>query len=135
MVQGYLSVDPRSTIRVRVERSSDTDMITSLLTIKGLQVGMSRPEYEYQIPVGDAEELIRNNCQHRLSKRRWFVENGPNEWHVDEFMEDNQGLIVAEIELLDQGERFEIPSWLGQEVTDDRRYSNANLAMNPWLFW
>jgi adenylate cyclase len=135
MVQGYLSIDPRSTVRIRVERSSGTDMITSLLTIKGLQVGISRPEYEYQIPVSDAEEMIRNNCQHRLSKRRWFVHDGMHEWHVDEFMEDNRGLVVAEIELLDQDELFEIPGWLGREITNDHRYSNANLSMNPWTFW
>ncbi|MGR9012185.1 MAG: CYTH domain-containing protein [Gammaproteobacteria bacterium] len=128
--QGYLSAQPTSSIRVRI---SDDH---AWLNIKTATIGTHRHEYEYKIPVADAEEILINLCRKPLiEKTRHFVTNDNHLWEIDEFEGDNQGLIVAEIELDETGQAFSKPPWLGKEVTDDLRYYNNNLAIHPYSDW
>ena len=127
--QGYLNRDKHRTVRIRI--AGDKAMIN----VKSLTVGMRRAEYEYSIPVSDAKEML-NLCEGPLiEKKRWLIEVGKNSWEIDEFMGDNQGLVVAEIELDDESQNFEMPSWAGIEVTDDERYYNSSLSMTPFKDW
>lgn len=137
ITQGYLSMDPRHTVRIRLERSTRDrrDVEQGIITIKGQSKGITRVEYEYEIPVSDAANMISGMSDCMLTKRRWYVQHGGHEWHVDEFRGHNSGLVLAEIELGAEDERWERPSWLGEEVTHDDRYINANLAINPYGFW
>jgi len=99
-------------------------------------IGTHRHEYEYEIPVQDADEMIANLCQRPLiEKTRHFVNYQGYIWEIDEFEGDNKGLLVAEIELSEVGEDFPKPPWLGQEVTDDLRYYNNNLIRYPYSQW
>ncbi len=134
LIQGYLNTDPRATIRVRIE-ADRSGMRSATLTIKGLSRGPSRSEYEYPVPVNDAEAMLREMAQHSLIKRRWFIRIAGHEWHVDEFLGDNTGLVTAEIEMSSENDAVDLPPWVGMEITNDHRYSNANLAMNPFTFW
>jgi adenylate cyclase len=128
--QGFLSVEPERTVRVRVSGSS------AWLTIKGKSVGARRLEYEYEIPKGDAEELLDTLCVRPLiEKVRYAVRVGEHSWEIDVFEGENEGLVVAEIELRAEDEEFERPEWLGDEVTDDPRYFNSNLAVRPFRTW
>lgn len=128
--QGYLSALPTSSIRVRI---SDN---LAWLNIKSAVIGTERHEYEYPIPVNEAEEIMNNLCQRPLiEKTRHFVKNQDHVWEIDEFWGDNEGLLVAEIELSSVSECFQKPDWLGQEVTDDRRYYNNNLINHPYCQW
>ena len=127
--QGYLSTDPQKTIRVRL---TDT---TGFLTIKGISVGATRLEYEYEIPAADAKELLDNFSASELSKIRYKIKFAGKLWEVDEFLGDNAGLFVAEIELMEEGEVFELPGWVTREVTGDEKYDNANLTINPYKTW
>lgn len=127
--QGYLVTDPQKTIRVRL---TDTK---GFLTIKGITVGAARSEYEYEIPVAEAKELLDNFSVSELSKIRYNINFKNKLWEVDEFLGDNAGLFVAEIELQSENEAFETPQWLGKEVTEDARYYNANLTLNPFRNW
>lgn len=128
--QGYLSAQATSSIRVRI---SDQH---AWLNIKSATLGSSRQEYEYEIPLADADEIINNLCRKPLiEKTRHFVIYDGNTWEIDEFYGDNQGLVVAEIELDAVGQAFAKPDWLGQEVTDDLRYYNNNLVNNPYSQW
>ena len=127
--QGYLLTDPNKTIRVRI---SDTN---AFLTIKGSSKGASRPEFEYEIPLKDAQELLDSFSISSISKIRYEVEYAGKIWEVDEFLEDNQGLIVAEIELESETERFKVPEWIGKEVTEDIKYYNSNLSLKPFNTW
>lgn len=128
--QGYLSGSPLSSVRVRI---SDTQ---AWLNIKSATIGTHRHEFEYEIPLADANTLLDELCHKPLvEKTRHFVTRGPHLWEIDEFTGDNQGLIVAEIELSQIGESFEKPAWLGQEVTDDLRYYNNNLSQKPFKDW
>jgi adenylate cyclase len=128
--QGYLSSQPTSSIRVRI---SDKQ---AWLNIKSATVGTERLEFEYEIPLPDAEEIITTLCGKPLiEKIRHFVPNEDNIWEIDEFEGDNQGLIVAEIELPKVGKIFTKPYWVGEEVTHDLRYYNNNLALNPYKKW
>lgn len=127
--QGYLAIDDGNSVRVR------TDGSRAWLTIKGRASGMTRPEFEYEIPAADAEGLLEL-CRGRLvEKTRHLVPSGANVWEVDEFCGDNAGLVVAEIELPDEEAAFSRPDWVGQEVTADSRYLNANLALHPFTRW
>lgn len=128
--QGYLcSLEERS-VRVRVAGDRGT------LTIKGRTVGATRAEYEYEIPVGEAEELLNELCERPLiEKTRYLVENADDTWEVDVFAGDNAGLTVAEIELEDEGQPVVLPDWIGEEVTGDPRYLNANLFKHPFRRW
>jgi len=99
-------------------------------------IGTHRHEYEYEIPLQDANEIINTLCRKPIiEKTRHFVTNDGNTWEIDEFDGDNRGLIIAEIELSEIGEIFSKPHWLGEEVTSDLRYYNNNLAIHPYLEW
>lgn len=127
--QGYILTDPVKTVRVRL---SDTE---AFLTIKGQTVGAVRLEYEFSIPKQEAKELLDNFCTAIISKYRYEVMYGEKLWEVDEFLEDNEGLIVAEIELTNEQETFPLPDWVEREVTDDPKYYNANLTVHPYKNW
>lgn len=125
--QGYLSRQPT----VRVRRTGDK----AFITIKGETQGVTRKEFEYAIPTGDAEELFKLCIGPLIEKTRFVVEHGGKKWEVDEFHGDNAGLVVAEIELKSEDEAFEKPQWLGREVSDDARYCNASLSERPFKDW
>ncbi len=127
--QGYIVSDPGKTIRVRL---TDT---AGYITIKGRSVGAVKPEYEYAIPVEDAKELLDNFCVSEISKIRNFITHDGKLWEVDEFLGENEGLIVAEIELDREDETFSLPAWIDKEVTHEKRYSNSNLSVNPYKHW
>jgi adenylate cyclase len=128
--QGYLSSMPTSSIRIRV---SDDH---AWLNIKSATIGAQRHEFEYEIPLSDANEILNSLCKKPLiEKTRHFVVNNGNLWEIDEFKGENDGLIVAEIELAEAGQDFVKPSWIGDEVTDDLRYYNNNLALHPYSLW
>jgi CYTH domain-containing protein len=127
--QGYLNSAKERIVRVR------TIDDTGYLTIKGITVGASRMEFEYEIPLPDANELL-NICEKPLiEKIRYKVEDGDVVWEVDEFAGDNQGLIVAEVELQSEDQQFSKPDWVAEEVTGDPRYFNSNLIKNPYTTW
>jgi CYTH domain-containing protein len=128
--QGYLRRAGPSTVRVRIAGER------AYLTIKGPTEGLRRSEFEYPIPLADAEELLETLCDRpQIEKRRYLVKHGDHTWEVDEFLGDNAGLVMAEIELDREDERFEMPAWVGEEVTQDPRYRNAALAMRPYKSW
>ena len=129
IAQGYLSSTPERTVRVRIKNHR------GYLTIKGKNVGISRSEFEYEIPKSDAEELLELCEPSIIVKRRYIVEIEDSRWEVDVFEGDNAGLIVAEIELESEETEFFKPGWLGEEVSFDPRYYNSNLSKNPYKFW
>ena len=127
--QGYLMTDPNKTIRVR--QTSEK----GFLTIKGISVGATRAEYEYEIPHEEAKELLDQFVVSELSKVRFkFLFEGKL-WEIDVFSGENEGLIVAEIELKSEEEKFELPDWIGEEVTGEEKYYNSNLTLNPFKNW
>lgn len=128
--QGYLSTEKSRTVRVRIEGDR------SFLTIKGQTEGVTRREFEYAIPLVDAEEMLEHLCERPLiEKRRYKLVHGGLTWEVDEFLGQNEGLVVAEIELEDEFATFSAPDWLGAEVSHDPRYYNANLVRTPFSEW
>jgi CYTH domain-containing protein/phosphohistidine phosphatase SixA len=128
--QGYLSVDPERTVRVRIAGEE------GFLTIKGKTEGMARSEFEYPIPLTDAAHLLDSLCMHPLiEKTRYSLEFEGRTWEIDEFGGDNLGLVLAEVELDSENEQVILPPWVGEEVTGDRRYYNASLIQNPFSKW
>lgn len=128
--QGYLGLDNKRTVRVRIAGEQ------AFLTIKGKTSGISRMEYEYPIPVEDASILLAELCEQPIiEKKRYKVVYQGFVWEVDEFFGENEGLLVAEIELEEEGQEFEKPPWVGAEVSSDRRYCNASLIKNPYSMW
>ncbi|WP_412467300.1 CYTH domain-containing protein [Pedobacter sp. KLB.chiD] len=127
--QGYLLTDKTKTIRIRATESK------GFLTIKGETIGATRLEYEYEIPVGEATELLDNFSASELSKTRYEIEFNGKLWEIDVFSGDNEGLIVAEIELESEEETFDLPDWIGKEVTEEERYYNSNLTVRPFKDW
>ena len=127
--QVYLSVMEKMAIRVRI------DGMQASLAIKSKISERVNKEYEYSIPVDEARSLMNLDDLPVIIKTRYLVEYEGHTWEVDEFHDDNKGLIVAEIELDDENETFAIPPWLGDEVTADHRYLNSNLAVNPFSKW
>jgi CYTH domain-containing protein len=128
--QGYLNLDKERTVRVR--RAGDA----AFLTVKGITEHATRAEYEYTIPVADADAMLQQLCLRPLiEKRRYRVEHAGMTWEIDEFHGENAGLVVAEIELQHQGQAFEKPDWIGKEVTHDKRYYNASLVSAPYSTW
>jgi adenylate cyclase len=125
--QGMLK-DRDPMVRVRVYGSK------AFLTVKGPQVGITRPEFEYEIPVEDAEAMFAY-CTDFVEKTRWLARTSTHVWEIDVFEGDNDGLVVAEVELQSEDEEFEKPRWAGEEVTHDPRYLNSNLAKNPYKNW
>ncbi len=126
--QGYLAADVEHTVRVRCIGDE------GYLTIKGAAEGIVRAEYEYPIPVADACELLAL-CRYRVAKRRYLLMVGREEWVVDEFLGENAGLVLAEIELTSEWYSFERPEWVGSEVSSDPSYTNAHLARHPFKTW
>ena len=130
MMQGYFSGGGKASIRVRISGDSAN------LNIKSATLGVTRKEYEIPIPIEDAREMVELLCEKPvIEKTRHYVPQGQHMWEVDEFIGDNEGLIVAEIELSDADEAFEKPAWLGKEVSDDTRYYNVCLVKNPYKNW
>lgn len=128
--QGYLSTVKERTVRVRSKGGQ------GFLTVKGISVGATRAEFEYEIPIDDANEMLDSLCERPIiEKIRYRVSYQGFVWEVDEFAGDNAGLIVAEIELASEDQEFPRPPWAGQEVTDDSRYFNANLIAHPFKAW
>jgi adenylate cyclase len=127
--QGFLSRAKERTVRVRTVNDK------GYLTIKGIAVGASRPEFEYEIPYQDALELLDICEKPLIVKNRYRVEEGGVVWEIDEFFGENKGLIIAELELESEDQEFEKPDWVGEEVTGDPRYYNANLIKNPYTKW
>jgi len=128
--QGYLSVEAERTVRVRSYNGK------GYLTIKGKTQSCSREEYEYNIPIQDAERMLDNLCiRPIIEKVRYFVTYEDYKWVVDEFLGVNKGLVVAEIELDSEQQKFKKPDWIGNEITSDSRYFNSNLVNNPYKDW
>lgn len=128
--QGYIVNDSQKVIRVRKKANQ------YYLTIKGNTIGISRSEFEYAIPKNDAENLFDQFCLSGIiEKTRHYVANKNHLWEIDEFHGENDGLIVAEIELDSEDEVFEIPNWVDQEVTSEKKYYNMNLLKNPYINW
>lgn len=128
--QGYLVNDTGCTVRVRIAGES------GFLTIKGMTSGMTRSEYEYEIPAPDAEEMLKSLCRKPLiEKIRYRIPFAGHIWEVDEFLGENRGLLIAEVELSDENEALVKPKWAGVEVTGDQRYYNASLVKLPFSRW
>jgi adenylate cyclase len=128
--QGYLNSTKERTVRVRTIDDK------GFLTIKGISVGATRVEYEYEIPVADAQHLLDDLCEKPLiEKNRYKITHAGFVWEVDEFFGENMGLIVAEIELESEDQSFEKPEWVGEEVTGDPRYFNSSLIKEPYTQW
>ena len=130
MVQGYLANTERGSIRVRL-----TDD-TACLNIKGMTLGVTRTEFDYPIPLDEAQVILDTLClKPLLEKTRHLVRHGDHVWEIDEFTGDNAGLIVAEVELRSVDEAFTPPPWLGEEVSHDPRYYNVCLVERPYNTW
>jgi adenylate cyclase len=128
--QGYLSTAKERTVRVRTAGDK------GFLTIKGITVGASRPEYEYEIPLKDANEMLDQLCERPLiEKTRYRISHAGLVWEVDQFGGDNRGLVTVEVELKDEHQTVTLPDWVGEEVTGDPRYFNANLVAKPFTQW
>ncbi len=127
--QGYLSTRPECTVRVRIEGGKAT------LAIKGITRGATRSEYEYAIPLEEADELLRLCERPVIEKVRRRLEHDGLVWEVDEFLGVNRGLVIVEVELDREDHPFTKPPWAGEEVTHDPRFYNANLVANPFTKW
>lgn len=129
--QGYMPTMGGVTVRVRIRGDK------GFLTIKGPagEAGLNRYEFEQEVPVAEAHELMKLCLPSRVSKTRWLVRSGKHVVEVDEFHGDNEGLVVAEIELGSEEEAYIRPGFLGEEVTGDRKYYNSHLMMNPYKYW
>ncbi len=127
--QGYIVTNPEKTIRVRLTEN------TAFLTIKGKSEGASRAEFEYEIPTDDARELLDSFATTSIEKIRYTLEFAGKIWEIDEFLGENQGLIVAEIELNNETEQFLNPDWVGTEVTGQKKYYNSQLSTLPFKQW
>ncbi len=126
--QGYLNTDAARTVRVRVAGAK------AFITVKGKNTGASRAEFEYEVPVADANDMLKL-CEALIEKTRYIIVHEGMTWEVDVFHGDNKGLIMAEIELENEEQVFAKPEWLGKEVTGDARYYNSNLASKPYSKW
>lgn len=127
--QGFLNKDPEIVVRIRVADDK------AWLTIKGRNKGSSRDEFEYEIPKSDAVELLKLCEKPLIEKTRYYCTVKEKSWEIDVFTGENEGLILAEVELSDEMEQIEIPDWAGTEVTNDPRYYNNNLVLNPFQRW
>ena len=128
--QGYIETKNGALVRVRIIGKK------SYLTLKGENEGIRRLEYEYEIPILDAEELLSNFCSTTLiEKNRYILSIEKTLWEVDEFLGENLGLVIAEVELLSENDNFSKPSWIGQEVSHDIKYYNYKLVKHPYSKW
>ncbi len=129
IVQGYVCLAPGKSVRVRIRDNE------GFITIKGQRTGITRFEWEEPIPLEDAKQLLRLCDGKVIDKTRHLVKAGAHTFEVDEFHGDNEGLVVAEVELKSEDEAFERPEWLGEEVSGDIRFRNAELINNPFKNW
>lgn len=128
--QGYMGTDKKASVRIRLEDDKAN------INIKSATLGIQRQEYEYDIPVTDANEMLDTLCHKPLiEKTRHYVQHQGKTWEIDVFEGDNHGLIVAEIELDSEDERFELPDWAGEDVSHDTRYYNVCLVNHPYKDW
>lgn len=127
--QAYLLTAPNIVVRVRINDNS------AFLTIKGKPQGISRDEFEYEIPINDAIQLMEMRTGAIVSKTRYIEYIDNKKWEIDVFDDENQGLIIAEIELENENETFKLPPWITHEVSTDKRYFNFNLSTNPYTKW
>ena len=128
--QGYLSSVKERTVRVRIAGEK------AFLTIKGLNKGVTRTEFEYPVPVDDAAAMLDGLCERPLiEKTRYVLPSGGYTWEIDEFHGDNDGLVVAEVELQRADDKPPLPEWVGEEVSSDARYFNSNLVKKPFKTW
>lgn len=128
--QGYISSEKARTVRVRIIGNQ------GYLTLKGPVMDRVRSEFEYVIPVEDAEEMLQTLCDRPfIEKKRYKISIGNLIWEIDEFFGENQGLILAEVELTNPNQVIEIPDWIGEDVSDDLRYYNSNLVKHPYSQW
>ena len=128
--QGYLSTVKERTVRIRTIRNE------AYITVKGIAKGAARAEYEYEIPLKDANEMLDTLCEQPIiEKMRYEIEHNEFIWLVDEFEGVNKGLILVEVELNDENQKIVLPDWVGAEVTGDPNYFNSNLTRNPYLGW
>jgi len=127
--QGYVLHEANRTVRVRITGDA------AYLTFKGATQGISRSEYEYQIPVNDGVDLLNSFTTSVVEKTRYIINHQGKRWEVDVFDGDNAGLIMAEIELQSEDEMFERPDWILREVSEDSRYYNSNLSVHPFKTW
>lgn len=129
--QGYLPTAKGTTARVRVVQGKKK----AYLTIKGPRHGITRSEFEYKIPAEDAEQMLSELCYASVTKTRYKVPHQGFVWEVDVFHGDNEDLVTVEVELCSEDQEFDVPAWVGEEVTDDSRYSSAALARLPYQQW
>jgi len=129
IIQGYLNLDKERTVRVRIDGEQ------AALTIKGITVGAARAEFEYKIPLADAKPLLALCVRPLVEKIRRRIPHAGLVWEVDEFLGENAGLVIVEVELEREDQAYAKPSWVGAEVTDDPRYYNANLVAKPFKTW
>lgn len=130
ILQGYICSTPDRVVRVRVKGEK------AYLTIKSASVGFARYEFEYQIPVDDAMKMLHEICEQPvIDKTRYICDYKGSVWEIDEFHADNDGLVMAEIELEHEDDEFSKPDFIAQEVTGDERYYNACLFKNPYKYW
>ena len=128
--QGYISTTDNTAVRIRVSGT------VAYLTLKGENQGATRPEFEYEIPIEDANEIIKELCSGPIiDKTRYLVEYGSHTWEIDVFHGDNDGLIVAEVELESETEEVDLPKWVINEVTGEVKYYNSSLLDNPFNKW
>ncbi len=127
--QGYLNSHKERTVRVRIKGDK------GFLTIKGIARNITRHEFEYEIPCSDAVSMLKICEMSIIDKTRYEVKQGDITWEIDVFYGDNEGLIIAEVELKSENQQFEKPKWLGQEVSGNVSYYNANLISNPYKNW
>ncbi len=127
--QGYIATKGKQTVRIRIIGEQ------GYLTLKGANIGSTRSEFEYPIPIADAREILDTLCDRPLiEKHRYKIPQGDLIWEVDEFLGENAGLIIAEVELTDENQEIELPEWIDRQVTDPKYY-NANLAKHPYSQW
>ena len=128
--QGYLVSTPNCTVRIRIAGER------GFLTVKGATAGVTRSEFEYPVPLDDAARMLEDLCDGpAIDKIRYLVDEAGARWEVDVFVGANEGLVLAEIELAHENEVFSRPRWLGEEVSYDPRYFNAQLAQHPYRSW
>ncbi|MCI5212597.1 MAG: CYTH domain-containing protein [Candidatus Electrothrix sp. ATG2] len=128
--QGYISTTDNTAVRIRLLGDK------AFLTLKGENTGATRSEFEYEIPVKDANEMLAEFCSGPIiDKTRYFVEHCDHTWEVDIFRGDNDGLIVAEVEMQSENESVDLPTWVVKEVTGEAKYYNSNLLNNPFKNW
>ncbi len=127
--QGYLNTDKSCNVRVRIMNN------LAFITIKGKRINTARPEFEYEIPLNDAESILKLSKNSIIKKTRYTVNHKGQIWEIDQFEGDNQGLVIAEIELKQKDEAISLPNWIGTEISNDDRFYNLSLSVNPFKNW